>query len=225
LKCSSHAKDYFYSKICTILFNKEQRALRWKNVGLFGPPSPVLGLKCHYLLETSIPAAGQLWNAFYVWFLWPVQTKNITLLQKYIGMLCYGYTVLISRSPLLWKEKSLPFMLHTYFKETVLWDFWPSVFPLNGTPGSPDSWAKTVLNIDSNLQKNLIQFDYENWLHFVSNSAESHSAELHSAELHSAELHSAELHSTELHSTESHNEVSLLLAMLHSAELTPCCVA
>jgi hypothetical protein len=29
---------------------------------------------------------------------------------------------------------------------------------LKGTPGSPDSWAKAVLNIDSNLRSNSIRF-------------------------------------------------------------------
>jgi hypothetical protein len=35
-------------------------------------------------------------------------------------------------------------------------------FLLNGTPGSSDSWAKAVLNIDSNSRRNSIRFDYEN---------------------------------------------------------------
>jgi hypothetical protein len=30
-------------------------------------------------------------------------------------------------------------------------------FSLNGTPGSPDSWAKLVLHIDSNSRRNSIQ--------------------------------------------------------------------
>jgi hypothetical protein len=37
--------------------------------------------------------------------------------------------------------------------------FDPWFFPLNGTPGCPDSWAKAVLNIDSNSQRNSIRFD------------------------------------------------------------------
>jgi hypothetical protein len=32
------------------------------------------------------------------------------------------------------------------------------IFSLNGTPGFPDSWAKAVLNIDSNSQRNSIRF-------------------------------------------------------------------
>jgi hypothetical protein len=34
------------------------------------------------------------------------------------------------------------------------------VFLLNGTPGPPDSWAKAVLNIDSNSRSNSIFFVY-----------------------------------------------------------------
>jgi hypothetical protein len=49
------------------------------------------------------------------------------------------------------------------FKETVSRYFWPSFFSLNGTPGGPDSWAKAVLNIDSNSRRNSIRFDYENF--------------------------------------------------------------
>jgi hypothetical protein len=45
--------------------------------------------------------------------------------------------------------------------------------PLNGTSGSPDSWAKAVLNIDSNLQRNSIRFDYKNRLRAMLQSAES----------------------------------------------------
>jgi hypothetical protein len=36
--------------------------------------------------------------------------------------------------------------------------FDPKFLSLNGTPGSPDSWDKTVLNIDSNLRSNSIRF-------------------------------------------------------------------
>jgi hypothetical protein len=43
-------------------------------------------------------------------------------------------------------------------------DFRPLVFSLNCTPGSPDSWAKTVLHIDSNSRRYSIKFDYENRL-------------------------------------------------------------
>jgi hypothetical protein len=46
-------------------------------------------------------------------------------------------------------------------------DFRPSVFSLNGTTGFPDSWAKEVLNIDSNSRRNSIRFDYENRLRGV----------------------------------------------------------
>jgi hypothetical protein len=41
--------------------------------------------------------------------------------------------------------------------------FDPRFFSLNGTPGGPDSWAKAVLNIDSNSRRNSIRFDYENF--------------------------------------------------------------
>jgi hypothetical protein len=51
--------------------------------------------------------------------------------------------------------------------------FGPRYFSLNGSPGSPDSWAKAVLNIDSNSRRNSIRFDYENRLTAVRHSAES----------------------------------------------------
>jgi hypothetical protein len=44
---------------------------------------------------------------------------------------------------------------------------------LTGTPGSPDSWAKAVLNIDSNCRSNSIRFDAENRLRAMLHSAES----------------------------------------------------
>jgi hypothetical protein len=47
-------------------------------------------------------------------------------------------------------------------KGTVSRDFRPLVFSSNYTPGSPDSWDKTVLHIDSNARSNSIRFDYEN---------------------------------------------------------------
>jgi hypothetical protein len=40
------------------------------------------------------------------------------------------------------------------FKGAVSRDFRPSVFSFNCTPGSPDSWAKTILHIDSNSRIN-----------------------------------------------------------------------
>jgi hypothetical protein len=43
-------------------------------------------------------------------------------------------------------------------KGTVSRDFRPLVFSLTGTPGSPDSWAKAVLNMDSNSRSNSIRF-------------------------------------------------------------------
>jgi hypothetical protein len=43
-------------------------------------------------------------------------------------------------------------------KGKVSRDFRPSFFSLNGTPGSPDSWAKAVLNIDLNWRSNSIFF-------------------------------------------------------------------
>jgi hypothetical protein len=47
-------------------------------------------------------------------------------------------------------------------KETVLWDFWPSVFsPANNTPESPDSWAIAVSNINSySWRYSIFKFDY-----------------------------------------------------------------
>jgi hypothetical protein len=58
-------------------------------------------------------------------------------------------------------------------KETVSRDFQPSVFLLNCTPGSPDSWAKTVLHIDSNSRSSSTKFDDENRLRAVPHSGES----------------------------------------------------
>jgi hypothetical protein len=48
--------------------------------------------------------------------------------------------------------------------------FDPRFFSLNCTPGPPDSWAKTVLHIDSNSRSFSIKFDDENRLR---HSAES----------------------------------------------------
>jgi hypothetical protein len=45
-------------------------------------------------------------------------------------------------------------------------------FSLNCTPGSPDSWAKTVLHIDSNSQRSSTKFDDENRLPTMLHSAE-----------------------------------------------------
>jgi hypothetical protein len=42
--------------------------------------------------------------------------------------------------------------------------FDPRFFSLIGIPGSPDSWAKAGLNIDSNWRSNSIRFDAENRL-------------------------------------------------------------
>jgi hypothetical protein len=50
--------------------------------------------------------------------------------------------------------------------------FEPRFFSLNCTPGSPDSWAKTVLHIDSNLRRSSIKFDEKNWLCALRHSAE-----------------------------------------------------
>jgi hypothetical protein len=58
------------------------------------------------------------------------------------------------------------------FEGTVSRDFRPLVFLLNGTPGSPDSWAKAVLNIDSNLRSNSIQLDEKNQLRAMPHSTE-----------------------------------------------------
>jgi hypothetical protein len=43
--------------------------------------------------------------------------------------------------------------------------FDPLFFSLNCTPGCPDSWAKAVLNIDSNSRRNFIRFDYKIYCH------------------------------------------------------------
>jgi hypothetical protein len=51
--------------------------------------------------------------------------------------------------------------------------FDPRFFSLNCTPGSTDSWAKTVLHIDSNSRRYLIKFDDENRLRAMPHSAES----------------------------------------------------
>jgi hypothetical protein len=40
--------------------------------------------------------------------------------------------------------------------------FDPRFFALNVTPGCADSWAKAVLNIDSNSRRNSIRFNIEN---------------------------------------------------------------
>jgi hypothetical protein len=59
-----------------------------------------------------------------------------------------------------------------WFKGTVSQDFlFYLIFLLNGTPRCPDSWAKEVLNIDSNSTRNSIRFDYENWLWAMPHSA------------------------------------------------------
>jgi hypothetical protein len=50
--------------------------------------------------------------------------------------------------------------------------FDPRFFWLNGTPGCPDSWAKAVLNIDSNSLRNSIRIDYENRLRAMPHSAD-----------------------------------------------------
>jgi hypothetical protein len=57
-------------------------------------------------------------------------------------------------------------------KGTVSQDFRPLVFSLNGTSGSPDSWAKAVLNIDLNSGSNLIHVDDENRLLAMPHSRE-----------------------------------------------------
>jgi hypothetical protein len=62
------------------------------------------------------------------------------------------------------------FLLQVPFKGTVSRDFRTLVFSLNGTPGPPYSWAKVVLNIDSNSRSNSIR------LFFVRLRAMLHSA-------------------------------------------------
>jgi hypothetical protein len=56
---------------------------------------------------------------------------------------------------------------------TVLRDFRPSFFSFNGTPGSPDSRGKAVLNTYSNSRRISIRFDYRNRLPVMPHSAES----------------------------------------------------
>jgi hypothetical protein len=56
------------------------------------------------------------------------------------------------------------------FKGTVSRDFRPSVFSLTCTPGSPDSWAKTVLHIDSNLRRSSIKFEPKAKLNCIARS-------------------------------------------------------
>jgi hypothetical protein len=51
--------------------------------------------------------------------------------------------------------------------------FDPWFFSLNCTPGSPDSWAKTVLHIDSNSRRSSTKFDDENRLRAMLHSGES----------------------------------------------------
>jgi hypothetical protein len=50
-----------------------------------------------------------------------------------------------------------------------IFDLW--FFLSNCTPGSPDSWAKSVLHIDSNSRSNSIRFDDENRRRAVPQSA------------------------------------------------------
>jgi hypothetical protein len=59
------------------------------------------------------------------------------------------------------------------FKGTESRDFRPSVFSLNCNPGSPDSWAKAVLNIDSIWGSISIKFDAKNRLRAMPHGAES----------------------------------------------------
>jgi hypothetical protein len=46
-------------------------------------------------------------------------------------------------------------------------------FSLNCSPGSPDSWAKTVLHIDSNSWRSSAKIDDKNQLRALPHSAES----------------------------------------------------
>jgi hypothetical protein len=58
------------------------------------------------------------------------------------------------------------------FKGTVSRDFRPSVFfSLHSTPGCHDSWAKAVLNVDSNSRRNSIRL--QNRLRAMAHSTES----------------------------------------------------
>jgi hypothetical protein len=74
-----------------------------------------------------------------------------------------------------------PILFHFYFNKTIAYSLkgqsheilYPQFFFLNGTPGSPDLWAKAVLNIDSNWRSNSIRFDAKNRLRAMPHCAES----------------------------------------------------
>jgi hypothetical protein len=63
-----------------------------------------------------------------------------------------------------------PCFVRTHLKGQSHEIFDTRLFILNGTP---DSWAKAVLNIESNWQSNSIRFDAENRLRVMPHSAES----------------------------------------------------
>jgi hypothetical protein len=60
-------------------------------------------------------------------------------------------------------------MYINFIKGTFSRDFRPLVFSVKRYPRVPDSWAKAVLNIDSNSWRNSIRFDYENRLLVLDN--------------------------------------------------------
>jgi hypothetical protein len=122
---------------------------------------------------------------------------------------------------LMTKDKErLNYSIH--LKGTVSRDFLPLFFSSNCTPGSLDSWAKTVLHIDSNSRSNSIRFNNENRLLAMPHSWESQLCAIwHFFNT----LHYMQ-HRTESElSAMRHSMESQLCAMRHSAESTPPCAA
>jgi hypothetical protein len=58
----------------------------------------------------------------------------------------------------------------SYSKGVLARDFWLSVFFVKGSPEGLDSWAKAVLNLDLDSQRNSIRFDAENRLRAIFNN-------------------------------------------------------
>jgi hypothetical protein len=73
----------------------------------------------------------------------------------------------------IWIWKKLIWIYNSSLKGQSHEIFDPLFFSLNCNPGSPDSWAKTVLHIDSHLRRSSIKFDDENRLRTMPHSAES----------------------------------------------------
>jgi hypothetical protein len=61
-------------------------------------------------------------------------------------------------------------------------------FSLNCTPGSADSWAKTVLHIDSNSRRYSIKLDDKNQLRAMPHSGESRLRAMHITWSHNSAL-------------------------------------